>query len=86
MRGDTGSTVTAPVTMPTASASELIAYTSTSVTTAASRAFIAGTSSFLMPIPRAAIAIESAPRTGRTLPSSASSPTVAKSAICSGRT
>jgi hypothetical protein len=40
----------------------------------AARAFVSGTATALMPLSRATIAAESAPRTGRTLPSSESSP------------
>src|SRR5215467_14794362 len=43
-------------------------------TTAASRALASGTASDCRPLSRAARAAESAPRTGRTLPSSESSP------------
>ena len=49
-----------------------------SSTTAASRALATGTSSRRTPRSRAAIAIDSAPFIGRTLPSRASSPTVAE--------
>lgn len=66
-----------PVTTPTASASDPTPNTSTSRTTAASRAFAVGTRSFVWPRVRASIAIESAPTTGRTVPSSASSPVTA---------
>ena len=48
-------------------------------------ALAAGTSSFGILRSAAAIAIDRAPLIGRTLPSSASSPTVAKSRSCSGR-
>src|SRR5262249_5138397 len=54
------------------------AETSISRTTAASRAFAVGTISRLMSRARASIAIDNAPATGRTVPSSASSPTDAK--------
>lgn len=75
--GENGSSGANPVTTPTASASDPTPYTSNSRTTEASRALLAGTMIFVRPRARASIAIDSAPTTGRTVPSSASSPTIA---------
>src|SRR4051812_5882757 len=76
-----GSASSWPERMPTASPSAPTPKTCTSVTTAASRALADGTSRRATPCVRAARAIDGTPRTGRTLPSRASSPTRARAAF-----